>query len=136
MELAGNGLAPDANGTSVITPSDDAQSESTSPEPGALAIASHSGAEVDHPEEQQAESKKRKMWTPVEDQLLRDAVEKNGAHRWSAVAEHVPGRHGIQCQRRCAPRMPPDPFVPFDVLAHHVTQMARSPVQEEAGRVR
>ena len=138
MEIAGNGLAPGPNGTSgtAITSSDDAHSESNSPEPGAHAIASHSGAEAGQPDEQQAVSKTRKMWTPVEDQLLRDVVEKNGAHRWMAVAEHVPGRHGKQCKRRCARRMPPDPLAPFDVLAHHATQVARSPGEEEVRHVR
>ena len=44
----------------------------------------------------------KKAWTPAEDKVLQEVVEKNGAHRWSTVAGHLPGRMGKQCRERCA----------------------------------
>lgn len=44
----------------------------------------------------------KKAWTPAEDWMLQEIVEKNGAHRWSTVATYLPGRMGKQCRERCA----------------------------------
>lgn len=62
-------------------------------------------AEADHPDEQVKNSKlgvSKKAWTPSEDKMLQEIVEKNGAHRWSTVATYLPGRMGKQCRERCA----------------------------------
>ena len=42
----------------------------------------------------------KKAWTPAEDKILQEVVEKNGAHRWSTVAGYLPGRMGKQCRER------------------------------------
>ncbi|KAI8334202.1 Homeodomain-like protein [Chlamydoabsidia padenii] len=39
-------------------------------------------------------------WTPKEDDLLIDAVKKYGCHRWSLIAQTIPGRTPAQCSTR------------------------------------
>ena len=52
----------------------------------------------------------KKAWTPAEDKVLQEVVEKNGAHRWSTVAGYLPGRMGKQCRER---RVPHNQTVPL-----------------------
>lgn len=42
----------------------------------------------------------KKSWTKVEDAVLTEIVEKNGAARWSTIATQLPGRAGKQCRER------------------------------------
>jgi len=50
----------------------------------------------------------KKAWTPAEDWMLQEIVEKNGAHRWSTVATYLPGRMGKQCRERWFNHLCPD----------------------------
>lgn len=47
-------------------------------------------------------------WTPDEDRHLKKIVEKYGAKRWNAIAEHVPHRTGKQCRERWVSHISPD----------------------------
>ncbi|GER29499.1 myb domain protein 118 [Striga asiatica] len=40
------------------------------------------------------------QWTPEEDGLLVELVEKNGIRKWSSIAQMLPGRIGKQCRER------------------------------------
>ncbi|EPS64753.1 hypothetical protein M569_10027 [Genlisea aurea] len=40
------------------------------------------------------------QWTPQEDGLLVEMVEKHGVRKWSAIAQVLPGRIGKQCRER------------------------------------
>ena len=42
----------------------------------------------------------RGAWTLEEDRILINLVESTGAHRWSVLASHLPGRIGKQCRER------------------------------------
>lgn len=42
----------------------------------------------------------KSTWTPDEDKLLFEIVEKFGGKNWPAIASHVPGRSGKQCRER------------------------------------
>ena len=39
-------------------------------------------------------------WTQEEDLMVVKLVEKNGPHKWTFIAEHLPGRIGKQCRER------------------------------------
>lgn len=39
-------------------------------------------------------------WTDLEDKLVTMLVEKAGPRKWTAIAEHLPGRIGKQCRER------------------------------------
>ncbi|RIB01376.1 Homeodomain-like protein, partial [Gigaspora rosea] len=39
-------------------------------------------------------------WTEQEDELLREAVQRYGPHKWSLIATHVPNRTPMQCSAR------------------------------------
>jgi len=39
-------------------------------------------------------------WTPEEDALVVQLVEKHGARSWSTIAQHLKGRIGKQCRER------------------------------------
>uniref|UniRef100_A0A7S4F4Z9 Myb-like domain-containing protein n=1 Tax=Chrysotila carterae TaxID=13221 RepID=A0A7S4F4Z9_CHRCT len=39
-------------------------------------------------------------WTPAEDRLLQQAVDRFGSKRWSVIAHSMPGRSGKQCRLR------------------------------------
>jgi hypothetical protein len=39
-------------------------------------------------------------WTLEEDELLRQAVQLHGPHKWSLIASHVPNRTPMQCSTR------------------------------------
>ena len=39
-------------------------------------------------------------WTELEDKLVTFLVEKAGPWKWTAIAEHLPGRIGKQCRER------------------------------------
>lgn len=52
--------------------------------------------------ESKRSTKKREYWTPEEDQVLRDAVEANGARNWAEVAKLLPRRSAKQCNERYA----------------------------------
>ena len=41
-----------------------------------------------------------RKWSPEEDDLLRQTVERIGCKKWKVVAQHVPGRNSIQCLQR------------------------------------
>ena len=43
---------------------------------------------------------KKSKWTPDEDKLLIDSVNKHGMGNWSLVSQSVPGRTGKQCRER------------------------------------
>jgi hypothetical protein len=43
---------------------------------------------------------KSRPWTPAEDNLLRDAVEKYGAKNWKEISALVVGRNDVQCKQR------------------------------------
>ncbi|OHT08026.1 hypothetical protein TRFO_23652 [Tritrichomonas foetus] len=43
---------------------------------------------------------KKSKWTPEEDRLLMDSVNKHGMGNWSLVSQAVPGRTGKQCRER------------------------------------
>ena len=45
-------------------------------------------------------SQKKNKWTPDEDNLLKDAVQKYGSQNWGTLAKYVPGRTGKQCRER------------------------------------
>lgn len=45
-------------------------------------------------------NKQVNKWSPEEDQMLRDAVERHGAKNWKTVAQHVPNRDHTQCLQR------------------------------------
>lgn len=47
-----------------------------------------------------AKHPRRGPWTEKEDAILRSAVAKMGAHRWSRIAENLPGREGKHCRNR------------------------------------
>ncbi|KAK4776446.1 hypothetical protein SAY86_005134 [Trapa natans] len=42
----------------------------------------------------------RGHWRPLEDEKLRELVEKYGPHNWNAIAEKLPGRSGKSCRLR------------------------------------
>ena len=46
------------------------------------------------------EKKRRRKFTPEEDELLKELVEKLGVKKWDQIAQHVPGRTGRQCRDR------------------------------------
>ena len=39
-------------------------------------------------------------WTTEEDELLKQAVQLHGPHKWSLIASHVPNRTPMQCSTR------------------------------------
>ena len=39
-------------------------------------------------------------WSDVEDDIVLKLVSENGAHKWTTIAEHLPGRMGKQCRER------------------------------------
>ena len=41
-----------------------------------------------------------KFWSALEDECLREAVEKFGAKTWKEIAKHVPNRNHVQCLQR------------------------------------
>ena len=43
---------------------------------------------------------KKNKWTTEEDNLLREAVSKNGSRCWGVISRFVPGRTGKQCRER------------------------------------
>ena len=43
---------------------------------------------------------KKSKWTPEEDCLLKESIQKNGMSNWSLVAQMIPGRSGKQCRER------------------------------------
>lgn len=47
-----------------------------------------------------AKSIKTGPWTEEEDLMVIKLVEKNGPHKWTFIAEHLPGRIGKQCRER------------------------------------
>jgi len=47
-------------------------------------------------------------WLASEDETLLQLVEKYGAHDWSFIAEHIPGRVGKQCRERYFNHLAPD----------------------------
>ena len=51
---------------------------------------------------------KKGPWTKEEDEALLDWVEKQGAHDWSLIAEHIEGRVGKQCRERYFNHLAPD----------------------------
>ena len=51
---------------------------------------------------------KKGPWTKEEDDALLDWVEKQGAHDWSLIAEHIEGRVGKQCRERYFNHLAPD----------------------------
>merc|ERR1719230_1729101 len=50
----------------------------------------------------------KNAWTPAEDTVLIEIVQKYGAQRWSMVASHLPGRVGKQCRERWYNHLCPD----------------------------
>ncbi|KAF8635066.1 hypothetical protein AX15_000558 [Amanita polypyramis BW_CC] len=60
-----------------------------------------------------APCRERRSWTVKEDQLLRDAVEKEDPHnpnpsKWHAIAKHVPNRTNKDCRKRWFAKMASD----------------------------
>ena len=51
---------------------------------------------------------KKGPWTKEEDDALLGWVEKQGAHDWSLIAEHIEGRVGKQCRERYFNHLAPD----------------------------
>lgn len=51
---------------------------------------------------------KKSKWTPEEDQLLIESVNKNGMGNWSLVCLTVPGRSGKQCRERWINQLCPE----------------------------
>jgi hypothetical protein len=47
-----------------------------------------------------AKTHKKNKWTVEEDNLLKEAVKKNGSKSWGLIARNVPGRTGKQCRER------------------------------------
>ena len=43
---------------------------------------------------------KKKSWTPEEDNMLVELIEKYGPQKWTFIAEHLVGRIGKQCRER------------------------------------
>jgi hypothetical protein len=39
-------------------------------------------------------------WTEEEDRTVDRLVQENGPHKWTFIAEHLPGRIGKQCRER------------------------------------
>jgi hypothetical protein len=39
-------------------------------------------------------------WTKEEDEMLAEAVNKNGGKNWKKIAESLPGRTDVQCLHR------------------------------------
>ena len=68
-----------------------------------LAASQHTEADDEHLDKRpNSLGVSKRAWTPSEDKMLQEIVEKNGAHRWSTVATYLPGRMGKQCRERCA----------------------------------
>ncbi|OHS95348.1 Myb-like DNA-binding domain containing protein [Tritrichomonas foetus] len=51
---------------------------------------------------------RKSMWTPAEDQLLLQAVDKHGTSNWCVISAEVVGRTGKQCRERWAGILNPD----------------------------
>ena len=49
-----------------------------------------------------------RMWTPEEDELLRNAMARGPQQTWSMVASQVPGRLGKQCRERWLQHLCPE----------------------------
>lgn len=47
-------------------------------------------------------------WTPEEDEIMVDLVERFGIQKWSLIAEHLNGRLGKQCRERWFNHLSPD----------------------------
>ncbi|KAK1301810.1 Transcription factor MYB44 [Acorus calamus] len=56
----------------------------------------------------------RGHWRPVEDEKLKELVERYGPHNWNTIAENLPGRSGKSCRLRwfnqLDPRITRSPF--------------------------
>ena len=50
----------------------------------------------------------KKIWSPEEDVLLGQLIDRFGAARWSTIAAHMPGRQGKQCRERWHNHLNPD----------------------------
>eukprot|EP00727_Mastigamoeba_balamuthi_P009133 m51a1_g4842 putative myb-related protein 3r-1-like (386) ;mRNA; r:224682-226465 len=59
-------------------------------------------------------------WLPAEDAVLVALVSRLGAHSWSKIATHIPGRVGKQCRERyynhLAPEVNKEPWTPAEEL--------------------
>ena len=44
--------------------------------------------------------RKKHPWSPEEDEMLRALIDEHGAHKWSCIAQSLPGRLGKQCRER------------------------------------
>ncbi|KAK4284544.1 hypothetical protein QN277_001361 [Acacia crassicarpa] len=47
-------------------------------------------------------------WSPEEDELLRQHVQRHGARNWSAICKAIPGRSGKSCRLRWCNQLSPD----------------------------
>lgn len=43
---------------------------------------------------------KKKSWTPEEDAMLVELIQRHGAQKWTFISEHLQGRIGKQCRER------------------------------------
>lgn len=58
--------------------------------------------------EGKAGGRKKHHWSPAEDEKLRALIEEHGAHKWSRIAQSLPGRLGKQCRERWHNHLSPD----------------------------
>ena len=69
----------------------------------------------------------RKMFTPEEDDLIRDTIEKLGHKKWSIIAKFIPGRCSRQVRERWInyldPTLRKDPFTEEeDILLNKIVK--------------
>lgn len=84
--------ADDLRGTPMTTPADE-----------------HTPTDAPTTDEEHGPKSTKSAWTPAEDALLLDAIERlGGAKDWSRIANELPGRRGKQCRERWHNHLAPD----------------------------
>ena len=65
-------------------------------------------------------------WSEKEDKILETMIDKHGAHKWTLIAKHLPGRVGKQCRERWLNHLRPgvkkEPWTPGEewlLYMHH-----------------